>query len=141
MLTTDKSLNRNETISPPFLSPCLVFFHLAAVLFFPPDDRASLTSPLLVPLNETFVTMEPFTCKCLLPTDISSSLFQHRYQPAHVSLSLSLFPSFSPFLSFLLFFSSILFHIYICIYTFPSPSPRSLSSTCFVSLTKASVIK
>lgn len=100
MLTTDKSLNRNETISPPFLSlhAALVFFHLAAVLFFPPDDRASLTSPLLVPLNETFVTMEPFTCKCLLPTDISSSLFQHRYQPA-----VSLYPSFSsPFLSFLL---------------------------------------
>ena len=139
MLTTDKSLNRNETISPPFLSPCLVFFHLAAVLFFPPDDRASLTSPLLVPLNQTFVTMEPFTCKCLLPTDISSSLFQHRYQPAHVSLSLSPLP-FLPFFPFS-FFSFILFHIYICIYTFPSPSPRSLSSTCFVSLTKASVIK
>lgn len=138
MLTTDKSLNRNETISPPFLSlhAALVFFHLAAVLFFPPDDRASLTSPLLVPLNETFVTMEPFTCKCLLPTDISSSLFQHRYQPA-----VSLYPSFSsPFLSFLLFFPP-LYPFYICIYTFLSPSPRSLSSTCFVSLTKASVIK
>lgn len=104
MLTTDKSLNRNETISPPFLSPCLVFFHLAAVLFFPPDDRASLTSPLLVPLNQTFVTMEPFTCKCLLPTDISSSLFQHRYQPAHVSLSLSL-----PFLFSLSFLSPFFF--------------------------------
>lgn len=120
MLTTDKSLNRNETISPPFLSPCLVFFHLAAVLFFPPDDRASLTSPLLVPLNQTFVTMEPFTCKCLLPTDISSSLFQHRYQPAHVSLSLSLPFLFS--LSFLSPFFPLSFFIYIYVYT-PSPLP------------------
>lgn len=124
MLTTDKSLNRNETISPPFLSlhAALVFFHLAAVLFFPPDDRASLTSPLLVPLNETFVTMEPFTCKCLLPTDISSSLFQHRYQPA-----VSLYPSFSsPFLSFLLFSPPPLSFLYMYIHL-----PLSLS-TLFV---------
>lgn len=123
MLTTDKSLNRNETISPPFLSlhAALVFFHLAAVLFFPPDDRASLTSPLLVPLNETFVTMEPFTCKCLLPTDISSSLFQHRYQPA-----VSLYPSFSsPFLSFLLFFPPSILFIYV--YT---PSSLPLHALC-----------
>lgn len=109
--------------------------HLAPVLFLPPDDRASLTPPLLVPLNETFVTMEPFTCKCLLPTDISSSLFHHRYQPTSVSPPLL-------FLLPLFYFSLPFLYTYIYIHTllFSSP-PRSLSSICFVSLTKASVIK
>lgn len=86
--------------------------HLAAVLFLPLDDRASLT--LLVPLNETFVTMEPFTCKCLLPTDISSSLFHHRYQPTSVSPPLL-------FLLPLFYFSLPFLYTYIYIYT-PSSS-------------------
>lgn len=96
--------------------------HLAAVLFLPPDDRASLTPPLLVPLNETFVTMEPFTCKCLLPTDISSSLFHHRYQPTSVSPPLL-------FLLPLFYFSLPFLYTYIYIYTHP---PLLFPSTVFV---------
>lgn len=121
MDVNDRQKSESKRYLPHFfLHAALVFFHLAAVLFFPPDDRASLTSPLLVPLNETFVTMEPFTCKCLLPTDISSSLFQHRYQPA-----VSLYPSFSPFLFFLSLFS-FLYPFYIYVYTPSSLPPHGL---------------
>lgn len=123
MLTTDESSNRNETERDPppalfFLFPSLSmqpFFSVCRPRSLFHSRRSSLVNfPLLAPLARTFVTMGPFTCKCLLQTDISSSLFQHWYQRS---------------VSRLLFFSLLV--LLFCLF----PNAR------LVSLTKASVIK